>query len=132
MTTMANLGWPASVTIIVTLVTVLGFGATVVKLYLDQKNKNNNDSGLQEDIQDIKNRVNSLEASVDATSTETVKQHSEEIVQIRHSIEKLKTELDHIKESFKDKDIQILSQIEEMKKTLDKLTDMLIRIISAD
>lgn len=131
-TTFATIGWPAASAVILCVLAILGFAATVVKMYYDHKKEGGQESGK------LGNRLSSIEAEIEQikkglsnTDVKKVNEHSEEILKIKHGMDSLKQELDHIKETFSDKDNQAMMQIEEMKRTLDKLTDMLIRMISS-
>lgn len=134
--TVSGMGWPATAAVLGTVLAILGFAVTLAKLYYDHKKKEGAAGWL--DLGDIPGRMTAVESDIDRIKHQIknsdmvkVREHSEEIVKIRHGIATLKQELDHIKESFTDKDQQAMLQIEEMKRALDKFTDMLIRMISS-
>lgn len=106
---LVTMGWPATAAILGTILTIGGFGLAVLKFL--SSNSGSKEEGLKlplPDVDVLKDKVNA----------------------IQNEIDRLKQELEHLRESLTAKDDNVVKQIEEMKATVNKLTDMLIKLLS--
>lgn len=104
---LVTMGWPATAAILGTIGMLAGFGLAVLK-YLSSVKKQEPEPIPGPDINLLK----------------------EEVSAIQNEIKRLQQELDHLRESLTAKDDNVVKQIEEMKATINKLTDMLIKLLS--
>lgn len=109
---LVSMGWPATAAILGTIGMLAGFGLAVLK-YLSSNKK---DSGKEADaLEEHKVEVSHIK---------------ERVNDIQNEIQRLQQELDHLRDSLTAKDDNVVQQIEEMKATINKLTDMLIKLLS--
>lgn len=104
---LVTMGWPATAAILGTIGMLAGFGLAVLK-YLSSNKKPEAEPAKVHDVDKLKEQVTAIESE----------------------IKRLQQELDHLRDSLNAKDDQVVKQIEEMKATINKLTDMLIKLLS--